>query len=487
MAKLKINWDSNALKEKQARLFSFPKAKTESIATASLLSVLKSVVEFGNAFIKHVNGPQSKDMNQYLETYCEVSTASLDLACGADPSLTAKASKPAWGEHNCPDGALVFTRGKQQWTALVEVKVGTNCLDAEQIKSYHQIAQHYGFDCLITISNETGTVSGAPPASVTKTITKSQLKKIPIYHFQWRDLIGDAFALWRRDLESNVEDADQEWILGQWIKFLLAEKSDVRIQASLGDGWNEVLRQSKKDMLQKDSKVLKDVAIHWRGLANELAYEMRTLGIKLEPRWSRAEQDQTSLITQRLMQEAIKDGSLTLTWNCPDPIDKIHCVIELSSKSIMYYFEVKHFGGKTAGAKVMSWVSQIKSNKPEIDGVVIRPRWKKPYIETPFELKQCSSVNDLNSYLKTKGVSASTGEPSRLSIERHKTLHGSSGRQGRNHLEQIRDGMSEFYSQIVSGLRSVEVMPAQNKIPKDVICTEKSCELNATIENKSDN
>ena len=49
MAKLKINWQSKALVDKQARLFSFPKSKAESVATASLLSVLKSVDEFGNA------------------------------------------------------------------------------------------------------------------------------------------------------------------------------------------------------------------------------------------------------------------------------------------------------------------------------------------------------------------------------------------------------------------------------------------------------
>ena len=66
-------------------------------------------------------------------------------------------------------------------------------------------------------------------------------------------------------------------------------------------------------------------------------------------------------------------------------------------------------------------------------------------------------------------------EPGRLRIERHKTLQGKAGRRGHNHLEQIRDGMSEFYSQIVSGLRSVEAMPARTKISPEATYTEEEC------------
>ena len=52
-----------------------------------------------------------------------------------------------------PDGLIRVTRGKREWTILVEVKTGNNRLETEQVESYLQVCRQEKFDGLLTISN----------------------------------------------------------------------------------------------------------------------------------------------------------------------------------------------------------------------------------------------------------------------------------------------------------------------------------------------
>ena len=71
----------------------------------------------------------------------------------------------------------------------------------------------------------------------------------------------------------------------------------------------------------------------------------------------------------------------------------------------------------------------------------------------------------MNAHLYEKGVSGKDAVPVRMRIEWHKSLEGRSGRQGREHMKQICEGIREFYSRVMAGLRSVESMPVQTPPP----------------------
>jgi len=62
-----------------------------------------------------------------------------------------------------PDGLIRVSRGSRHWSALVEVKTGSNLLQAEQLENYLDIAREQGFDAVITISNEIPAVAGQHP------------------------------------------------------------------------------------------------------------------------------------------------------------------------------------------------------------------------------------------------------------------------------------------------------------------------------------
>jgi hypothetical protein len=58
-----------------------------------------------------------------------------------------------------PDGLVVITNGKKVWTALIESKIGSAELSADQIEEYLMLARVHKIDALITISNQFAIIS----------------------------------------------------------------------------------------------------------------------------------------------------------------------------------------------------------------------------------------------------------------------------------------------------------------------------------------
>src|ERR1051325_7795506 len=108
----------------------------ERRATSALLAVMSAVREFGRALTQPLVAPAGP-----VQTFIEV------------PFTLGEAKF-------FPDGLIRVTRGQRQWTALVEVKTGTNELQSEQLERYLDIAREQGFDALITVSNEIPPMGG---------------------------------------------------------------------------------------------------------------------------------------------------------------------------------------------------------------------------------------------------------------------------------------------------------------------------------------
>lgn len=131
----------------------------ERRATSALLAVMAAVREFGRAMTQRAGAPAGQ-----IEAFIEV-----PFTLGA--------------QRIYPDGLVRVTRGKSRWTALVEVKTGTNALRSDQLEAYLEVAREQGFDALVTISNEIPSVPGQHPT----VIDKKKLKKVELYHFAWSE------------------------------------------------------------------------------------------------------------------------------------------------------------------------------------------------------------------------------------------------------------------------------------------------------------
>src|SRR4051794_25298936 len=126
----------------------------ERRATSALLAVMSSVREFGRALTQPLGAPAGQ-----LQTFIEV-----PFECG---------------DKKCfPDGLIRVVRGQRRWTALVEVKTGSNELKTEQLERYLDVAREQSFDALITVSNEIPPIAGQHPTPV----DKRKLKKVALHH-----------------------------------------------------------------------------------------------------------------------------------------------------------------------------------------------------------------------------------------------------------------------------------------------------------------
>jgi hypothetical protein len=89
----------------------------ERRATSALLAVMSSVREFGRTLTQPLGAPAGP-VQAFIEVPFE------------------------YGDKRCfPDGLVRVVRGQRQWTALVEVKTGSNQLQVEQLERYLDVAR----------------------------------------------------------------------------------------------------------------------------------------------------------------------------------------------------------------------------------------------------------------------------------------------------------------------------------------------------------
>jgi hypothetical protein len=158
----------------------------ERRATSALLAVVSAVKEFGRSLLSPLGAPAG-----VVETYIEV-----PFVLG-DKKLY-------------PDGLVRVSRGQRSWTALIEVKTGTNALASEQLENCLDIAREQGFDAVITISNEVPAVRGQHPTAV----DRRRLRRVALHHLPWVEVLAE--AVMQKEFR-GVADPDQAWILGELI------------------------------------------------------------------------------------------------------------------------------------------------------------------------------------------------------------------------------------------------------------------------------
>ena len=159
----------------------------ERRATSATLAVLSSVKEFGKAVTGPLGAPSGA-----VETFVEV---------------------PFYlGEQRVyPDGLIRVSRGSRTWVALVEVKTGSNRLEAAQLEAYLDVARENGYDAVLTISNEIPAIAGTHPT----TVDRRELRKVALHHFSWTQVLTEAVM---QKVHRGVADPDQAWILGELIR-----------------------------------------------------------------------------------------------------------------------------------------------------------------------------------------------------------------------------------------------------------------------------
>lgn len=282
----------------------------ERRATSALLAVMTAVREFGRLLTAPLGAPSGP-----LETYIEVPF-----------DLDAK--------RVYPDGLIRARRGSKTWTALVEVKTGTNELETAQLENYLDVAREHGFDALITISNEIPPSHGMHPTPV----DKRKLRKVGLHHWSWTEVL--THAVMQKEFR-GVADPEQSWILGELIRYLEHPKSGAMSFDDMGPSWVPVRDAIVAGTLRANDKTPLDVAARFDALVRFACLRLgRQLGTEVTPVLSRQEQADPSIRIASTASTLVKTGSLRAAIRIPNAISDMTITADLRASKVTCAFEI---------------------------------------------------------------------------------------------------------------------------------------------------
>lgn len=278
----------------------------ETRATSALLAVVAAVDEFGRSLVRLAGAPAGR-----IETFTE---ASFELS-------KRKIVRP--------DGVIRVSRGKRTWTALVEVKTGRNQLMADQLNNYLDVAREFGFDALITISNEISPNADKHP---TKEVDGRKLRKVSLHHYSWSRLL--TIAVIERE-HKGIKDPDQAWVLGELIRYLEHPKSGALAFDDMGEEWIHVREAVRASTLRSsDREAVNSVTANFDALMRFAALRAgRRLGVDVKHHLSRKEQD-PAFRQQVMSKQLVESGVLEGVIRIPGTVGDITICSDLRARSV---------------------------------------------------------------------------------------------------------------------------------------------------------
>jgi len=423
--------DEKALSGKEVRLFPSHHIKSnreaELRATASFLAVARAVSEFGRSVVSMAGGYRGK------------------LRCYAEVPFKVQVNTKSREER--PDGIMRITRGKTEWAALVEVKVGDNLLDQDQFDRYHILARDQGINALITISNQSALANGLPPRL---TVDKRRLRSVPVFHLSWERLLSEAQLLSRR---KEIADPDQQWMLEEWIRYIADDQSRIIEPPQMGEHWKEILQAAREHNLENFRTQMQDVVQRWDAFLKKVALRLRAkLGVDVQLLIPRAERKNPAIRIKNLQTLAIKNGELPGILRIPDAAGDLSVVVFLASKSVQYSIELAAPTDGRTKTRIMWLLRQLMSQDVP-DDLVVQVNWDKRKVRSQariYELKENIDGLMCDSSGKEFPVDAL---PRSFSLEWTIALPKGKGRSSAPVLDGIAEGVQNFYKRVVVELR----------------------------------
>jgi hypothetical protein len=303
----------------------------ERRATSALLAVVTAVREFGRGLTQPLGAPAGT-----IQAFIEV------------PFML--------GEKRCyPDGLIRVTRGQKSWTALVEVKTGTNELAPEQLENYLDIARENQFDALITISNQIPPSAGQHPTQV----DKRKLRKVAMHHLSWSQILAEAVV---QKEHRGVADPDQAWILGELIRYLEHPRSGALEFEDMGPWWVAVRDAVGAGTLRASDKGVADVAARFDALLRYASLRLgRTLGTEVVPVVSRREAGEPALRIATLVDGLVKEGRLSGAIRIPNAVAPLSIELDLRASRVTLHVDVDAPREGRSTTRVNWLVRQLKA------------------------------------------------------------------------------------------------------------------------------
>ena len=318
----------------------------ERRATSALLAVLSIVPDYNKSLLAPVGAPAGG-----VSTFIEVP---FDLD----------------GKRVFPDGLIRVKRGGREWTALVEVKTGKNCLETEQLENYLDVARANRYDALITISNEIPPIPGQHPT----TVNKRKLQKVGIHHWSWSYILATAIV---QKEHRGVSDPEQAWILGELIRYLEHERSGALDLDDMGPNWVSVREAVTRGTLRANDKTAPEVASRFDALLRYASLRLgQQLGTDVIPLLTRQEIADPSLRAASLLGSLVEVGQLAGSIRIPNAVAPIVVTADLRANRVTCHVDISAPQEGRPTTRVNWLLRQIKEARADmvVESFAVRSR-----------------------------------------------------------------------------------------------------------------
>jgi hypothetical protein len=329
----------------------------ERRGSSALLAVLASVKEFGRVIVGPLGAPSGT-----IETFIET------------PFVL--------GERTVrPDGLIRVTRGKQVWTALVEVKTGRNDLQPSQLEGYLDVAREQQFDVVLTISNQLVAAPGEHPTAV----DKKKLRKVALRHLSWSQIHTEAVI---QRVNRSVADPDQAWILDELIRYLEHDRSGAVDFDDMGGSWVGVRNATANRTLRVSDPSAGEVAARFGQLVSFAGMRLsRSLGVEVRSALARADLKDYGAYQQKSLARLVEAGILRGALRVPNAVAPIAIIADLRSGLVTCSIDVVAPGQGRNSTRV-NWLTRQLAKAPNAVLVEAWAAWAR----TPGP---CHSLSDV--------------------------------------------------------------------------------------------
>ncbi len=228
-----------------------------------------------------------------------------------------------------PDGRImILTPRGQQWTALVEAKIGKGQLDAEQIEAYLGSGRTEGVNALITISNDFAALPTHHP-----TYEGKVPKGMSLLHWSWCSVLTKCRLLADG---GEIEDRDHRWVVEHLVRFLDHPSTGVTRFDRMPASWKEITAAvGAGAMIRRNDEATLEAVAGW-------VQETRDLGLQLTEllhypvpiKFSRADRADPAAAVTRTLETLCNEQKLEVEYDIPDGVSPLKVTADLRSKTL---------------------------------------------------------------------------------------------------------------------------------------------------------
>lgn len=335
----------------RARLFPVLADTSKEGRTLSiLLSCLENVEEFGRAMLSDMG--QRIGQRSRIESFTEV------VLHKGTAELTHR-----------PDGLIIIRSGSNQWSALVEAKIGNSELYPEQVEAYLELARLNGIDALITISNQFTSL----PAHHPLPLSSIARRKAAVFHWSWMYVLTEATLLLSND---EIADRDQRIILNEMIRFLLHPSAGVKGFDQMPAAWTDVVSLVQAGgEISPAAESTKEVVGAWHQEVRDLSLVLsRQLGVDVQVKVPRAHAEDPNTRQKADLMRLAGEKTLATTLLVPGAAAPIDVCADLQRRSIMVSMRLRAPEDKQSTKARLNWLLR-QMTRADANEIHVRLYW----------------------------------------------------------------------------------------------------------------